>query len=347
MIGLALAGGGVKGAYQVGSYMAFKECGIKFNGVVGTSIGAINGVLIASGKEKELLKFWENTDIGELLGFNKKYIDSVNNEKGFEEFINGIVQISDFIKNKGIDNQKLSNMLKKIIDEDALFNCEIDFGLVTVRFKDKKPLYIFKKDMVKGKVYEYVLASCHLPLFKKTKYIDGEYYLDGGFHDNNPVNMLLNNGYDKVYSIDVHGIGRTQKIIDETKVIIITPSRDLGSILNINKKKINENIKLGYYDTLKVLKKLDGYNFIFKRKSNLLYNILVSHISLKERNKLMNYFKVDNNKDLVIKAIEYVMRKEDISYYNIYSSFKIIKLIKKEYMKDNFIYEFINKLRFL
>ena len=30
MVGLALAGGGVKGSYQIGAYMAFKKCHIKF-----------------------------------------------------------------------------------------------------------------------------------------------------------------------------------------------------------------------------------------------------------------------------------------------------------------------------
>ena len=40
MVGLALAGGGVKGSYQIGAYMAFKKCHIKFDGVCGTSIGS-------------------------------------------------------------------------------------------------------------------------------------------------------------------------------------------------------------------------------------------------------------------------------------------------------------------
>ena len=40
MIGLALSGGGVKGSYQIGAYLAFKKCHIKFKGITGTSIGA-------------------------------------------------------------------------------------------------------------------------------------------------------------------------------------------------------------------------------------------------------------------------------------------------------------------
>ena len=76
MIGLVLQGGGARGAYQIGAYYALKKAHIKFNGVCGTSIGAFNAALIASGKEKELLKFWLNVSIGEILGFNKVIISN-------------------------------------------------------------------------------------------------------------------------------------------------------------------------------------------------------------------------------------------------------------------------------
>ena len=61
MVGLSLAGGGVKGSYQIGAYMAFKKCHIKFDGITGTSIGSFNAAMLTSGMEKELLDFWVNT----------------------------------------------------------------------------------------------------------------------------------------------------------------------------------------------------------------------------------------------------------------------------------------------
>lgn len=44
-LGLVLEGGGVKGAYQIGALMAIRELMVEFDGVVGTSIGAINGAI--------------------------------------------------------------------------------------------------------------------------------------------------------------------------------------------------------------------------------------------------------------------------------------------------------------
>lgn len=347
MTGLVLAGGGVKGSYQVGAYLAFKKCGIKIDGVVGTSIGSFNAALIAMGKELELYNFWKNANVGDLLGFNTKYTESVNNKDKFKELIYGIEQMTIIVKNKGISSDNLKKVLDEMIDEDKLMESKMDYGLVTVRVSDLKPLYLFKKDMKKNKISEYILASCNLPVFKSQKLIDDKYYIDGGFYDNNPVNMLLNNGYDKVYSIEVQGIGLKQKIKDKSKVVSITPTRHLGSTLSVNKKKINENIKLGYYDTLKVLNGYDGYNFIFKNYSNWVYNILARKVDKELYKKCKRYFRAKTNKELILKALEYTLIKEDLSYFKIYSIFKQIKYVKKKTSNKHFIYDFVKSLRLI
>lgn len=346
MTGLVLAGGGVKGSYQAGSYMAFRKCGIKIDGVVGTSIGSFNAAMIVSGKEKELCEFWENVDVGKLLNFKSDYINSVNNNEKFKELIFSLEEMSSIIKNKGIKLDNLKKTLEELIDEDKIRKSQMDFGLVTVSLSEMEPKYIFKNEMQKGKIPEYILASCNLPIFKSSKYIDNKIYIDGGFYDNNPVNMLLKKGYDKVYSIEIQGIGFKKKAIDKNKVIKITPSKFLGSTLNVNKKQIAENVKLGYYDTLKVLKNYDGYNFIFKKHNKLVYNILARRVDPNQTQKIKRYFNVKSTKEMIIKALEYVMLKEDYSYYNIYNILKVIREIKRS-NKQNFVYEFVRKLRII
>lgn len=59
-IGLVLAGGGGKGAYQAGCLMGLYELGIhRFHVVCGTSIGSLNGAAAAAGKIPELLDLWQ------------------------------------------------------------------------------------------------------------------------------------------------------------------------------------------------------------------------------------------------------------------------------------------------
>jgi len=102
MTGLVLAGGGVKGAYQVGAYKAMVECGIKIDGVVGTSIGSFNAALIAQDNFLKLYDFWRQVDVGQLLALNTKFTNSINNKDKFKELIYGIEQMTIIVKNKGM-----------------------------------------------------------------------------------------------------------------------------------------------------------------------------------------------------------------------------------------------------
>ena len=68
--GLVLAGGGTRGAYQVGVWKALIELGIKIKGIVGTSIGALNGALFLQDDFSTLVKMYENIRIKYLLGFS-------------------------------------------------------------------------------------------------------------------------------------------------------------------------------------------------------------------------------------------------------------------------------------
>ena len=199
--------------------------------------------------------------------------------------------------------------------------------------------------MKEGKIPEYILASCNLPVFKTQKLIDNKYYIDGGFYDNNPINMLLEKGYDKIYTVEILSIPFTKKVKDDKKIIRIKPSRFLGSVLNVNKKKINENIKLGYYDTLKVLKNYDGYNFIFKNHVNLLYNTLARKVNTDLLKRCKRYFQAKTNKEVIIKSLEYVMMKEEMTYFKIYNVFEMIKYTKKNTKSKHFVYDFVKSLK--
>lgn len=347
MIGLALQGGGARGSYQIGAYYALKKAKIKFDGVCGTSIGAFNGAMIASGKEKELLKFWQNVSIGEILGFNKEYIQKkITGQHDFSYYKESFKYFFHVIKSKGIAIEGLEKILKENVDKDALINSSIDFGICTLRIHDLKPLYIFKENMNIEKMYDYIMASCYLPLFKMEKKIDSHYYLDGGFYDNTPINMLIKKGYDKIYVVELNPlINRKRKPLKNVEIIKITPKRSLGAVVIYDPKIICENIKMGYYDTLRIVKHYDGYHYCFKNYPVFIYSVLTRKIARQELNHVMGFFNAKNEKETVIKAMEYVMRRENIDYYKVYNPIKILVQLKK-YKKKHFIYSFINKLKF-
>ena len=79
MLGLALEGGGAKGAYEIGAYRALTELGYHFDVICGVSIGAINAALLAQGDCEKAAEFWETTANDDLFS---------EEDEGFLEIIN-------------------------------------------------------------------------------------------------------------------------------------------------------------------------------------------------------------------------------------------------------------------
>lgn len=348
MQGLVLQGGGTRGAYQAGAYFAFKKCHIKFNAVCGTSIGAINGLFIACGKDKELLNLWQTIDVGKIFNFDANYLDDLKHNRF--NIKNSFKNYWAILKSGGLESKGLIELVKNSISPEMVQKSKIDYGLCTVRLDRflPKPLYIFKEDIPNDKLFDYVMASCRLPIFKWEKSIDNHYYLDGGFYDNTPINMLIKKGYQKIYVVELNPfLNVKRKIKGQAEIIRITPRRSLGGVLTLNNANLNEYIKMGYYDTLRVLKKLDGFNYCFRRRSNLYYNWLARKILPQDIHHLQGFFNAQTKKIAIIKAIEYLMQREEIDYYQIYSVRKALNLIKKKGLKNHFVDEIIRQLRFL
>ncbi len=89
---LVFQGGGALGAYQSGVYQALHEAGIEPDWVVGTSIGAVNGAIIAGnepGSRLDRLRefwdrikrkpLWDGTPFGQLAGNAAAYMLSIFN----------------------------------------------------------------------------------------------------------------------------------------------------------------------------------------------------------------------------------------------------------------------------
>lgn len=333
MNGLALSGGGVKGSYEIGAYYALKKCHVKIKGYSGTSIGAFNSAMLAAGLDKELLNFWQNAEVGEILGFDAKLLEKIKTKEiDFDYFKLSFKNFKNILENKGISTEGLKNILKMYDLEDKIRQRKIIYGLSTFRLNDFKPMNIFISDMKKGSLNNYILASCYLPIFKREKLEDNSYFFDGGIHDNCPVNMLISKGFKRIYGVDLGSLGINQKIEDKSKVVIIKPSRKLGRILELDKKRINDNIIMGYYDTLKVMNKYDGIKYTFRKMPKFYYTHLIKKIDFKLWEIAISFFKEKDQKIIIIKALEYLMEKDEMSYNKVYS---FPKMLKKYYHNTN------------
>lgn len=348
MLGIALEGGGAKGAYQAGAYIALKKKHIKPSIIAGTSIGSVNAALMVQGDIKKLVNLWLTTTT-DIFGISNELAEKIKNKNlKITDIETGMTDLKKILKNKGIDVTKFLNLLRKSIDEDKIRKSKIKLGLITVKFDGLKPLELTIDDIPKGKLPEYILASCYLPLFNYKPIIDNNYYLDGGFYNNVPLSLVENYGCDTIYSIRIKGIGISHnKLKKETKVIEIKPSENLGSIIIFDKESNIHNMKLGYYDTLKVLENLDGYKYYFKNKREKYYEKITRNINEDLIIKLKFKYRTLGTKDLVIKILEDILKKENLERFKIYNPTHLIFKLKRTEIKDKSLKTFIKDCKII
>ena len=202
---------------------------------------------------------YKNIKIDNIMNVN-----GIDANKNIFDLANIFNLAADYTKQKGIDNTPLREMIRKYVDMDKIYNSPIDFGLVTYSVKNKEPLQVFKNEIPKDQMENYLLASSCFPIFKP-QIINGEEYYDGGLYDNIPSNMLIEKGYKNIIIADIAGVGFSKKTINkDIYVKVISSSEDLGGTFEFNNERILNNIKLGYLDTMKSFNKLQGHIYYFK-----------------------------------------------------------------------------------
>ena len=261
-LGLVLEGGGARGAYQAGVLKALFEAGYKFDGVAGTSVGALNGVMVAQNRFEDSMKIWREIDFANVLDINNNYGENVVNKNFDQETIRYFYNyVKKIIGQGGLDTTKIKNLIKANIDEDLLRDSGIDFGIMTYSVTEKQPLSIFVEDMAKDKVADYVMASASFPGFKKTV-VDGQEFIDGGVYDNMPINMLLDKGYKDIVAIETKSsIPKKYPKDKNSQVFYIKPSEKPGRVMNFTSQSTERAIQIGYLDGLNLLRGYVGQNY--------------------------------------------------------------------------------------
>jgi len=204
--GLALAGGGVKGAAHIGVLKALEEEGIKINYIGGTSSGSIVAALYAVGFTSD-----------EIYNIFKKYCKSIN----YVDFLNILKAIVGLIFKRKItidglnSGKRIEKLINKMCIKKNITNIsDIEMPLVipsvdiykgnvlcftSYNFRNGfSDSTIFINDIDIGKA---VRASCSYPgIFSPCRYKDTK-LIDGGIRENVPWKELKVLGADRVLNI--------------------------------------------------------------------------------------------------------------------------------------------------
>lgn len=274
MRAIVLAGGGSKGAYQIGVWRALRKLDISYDIVTGTSVGALNAAFMVQNDYFKALLLWYNLKSSNVYDSTMK----IESNKDFVKYAKKI------FNDGGIKIDNLEKTIDKYINTSKIYNSKIDMGIVTVKFPSLEPLELRRSDIPKDKLKDYLIASAScFPAFPIKK-IDGEEFIDGGFYDNLPINLAISMGATEIIAVDLDFIGIKQKIKDPSVPIrVISPKGNTGSFLVFNKISSRRAIRLGYNDTMKSFGKLDGEIFTFKKES-------LKDNYLKYKDKFINQF---------------------------------------------------------
>lgn len=370
---LVLEGGGARGAYQIGAWRALTEAGVKMNAVAGTSVGALNGALICMGDLEAAEDIWKNISHSKVM--------EVEEEKAAQLF-DGSAKLRDWIQavfkytsEGGADITPLKELIAQAVDEQKIKEGTMAFYLHTFSLSDMKELDLDVKEIEDGLLPDFLLASAYLPVFKHEK-LHGKSYMDPGMINNVPLDSLIKRDYKNIIMLRIFGPGRYKpvEIPEDVTIYSVEPRVNLGNILNFEAKKSMNNLKIGYYDTKRMLYNLSGRIYYIDENEKECY-YLKQLIEIEEavmeyennaytqknsKSVYRNYMEGTLNaiaevlrlrkfdyKELYLSILEATAKLFKIQKYNIYTIEELIASIREKEVKKDlppFVYIILNRV---
>ena len=210
--GLALEGGGAKGAYQIGAWKALREAGIRFSAVSGTSVGALNGAMIVMDDLEKAENVWNNIHFSQVMDVDDEEMRRLmNRDIPLSELKSTLRSVADIVRNRGFDVTPLRKWVAEVVDADKVCHSDTDFFIVTYSLTDHQELELKASDLDKDELCDMLLASAYLPAFRLEK-LGGKYYADGGVQDVVPIHALVENGCKDIIALRIFGFGIEKRI---------------------------------------------------------------------------------------------------------------------------------------
>lgn len=286
-IGLVLAGGGSRGAYQIGVWKALIELGIDkhINVVAGTSIGALNAMLFLQGDYNLAEEIWINLTRDEIIPLDEKDLIV----KGILFFLGakniGFIKkyIPNAVKGGTLSREGLNTILKKV-DFNKIKTSSIKGYVACTSIPDIKASYFNINEHSIEDIKQIVYATSAVPLVYDSPIIEGISYLDGAIVDNIPIQPVYGEGCDVIIVVQLSTEGKIDKAMyPNTNIIIINSAEvdgpDLKGMMDFDVDAIKKRIVKGYKDTMyKIEPIMEMTRYIDKQQEKSAYDKIGSTI---------------------------------------------------------------------
>lgn len=204
-VAFVLGGGGVRGAVEVGMIRALLDAGIRPDLIVGTSIGAINGALVAADPTPavvpRLVRAWASPQAAAVYG------------DGF------FAQSARFVRTRThlMSPEPLRRLLEDALGRDAVFDdLAVPLQVVAASI-ERAAEHVFRT----GPLVPAVLASASVPGLLPATEVDGEHYIDGGVVNSIPIEPAVAAGARTIYVLQV---GRVEEPLVPPRTPVQTAS---------------------------------------------------------------------------------------------------------------------------
>lgn len=278
-IGLVLAGGGGKGAYQIGVWKYLRECGLDryVCAVSGTSVGALNAALFCAGNFEKAEEIWKNIAPEQILSPKKisssdimRWISSVGIARVIPNMIPGIAAgtmatlsahlASMLGRTYAFSRDGMLGIMRNGVNFSNIQTSSIPCYATCLEIPNCVKARFDLRDYSVEDIQTILLASSAIPVIFDNVDFQGKRYCDGGLPiigDNVPVKPIYDLGVENILIVHL----KRDDPIDHTKypnarLIEITPQVDLGGpidgTLDFSSLGSEWRIQQGYQDACHV-----------------------------------------------------------------------------------------------
>ncbi|MCP4002240.1 MAG: patatin [Gammaproteobacteria bacterium] len=262
-IGLALSGGGARGAAHVGVLKVIEELQIPVDYIAGTSMGAVIGGLYASGMSSEEIEHQFNT-INWTTVFNDKPERPERSQRRKSDdrlyLIEAKIGINDaglHIPKSAIEGQKFNFILKSltlpVADITNFDDLPIPFRAVAMDIASGDEVILGKGDLATA-----IQASMAIPAVFSPINLNDKILVDGGGANNLPISVVRSMGADIVIAVDISTPLLEQDELNDPLAVIVQLT-GLLTRRNVERQlqTLNENDVL----IIPALESVDSMNF--------------------------------------------------------------------------------------
>ena len=345
--GLVLGGGGAKGAYQIGVWRALEELGVTFDKISGTSVGALNGALILQNDLEVAEKMWESITTDQILALSSRSEDP---GYSFNQVLTDWQELTKAaIQSKGVGTEPLLNKIQTLMIPEKIMSTTKDFFVVATALNTMEEKVVSLKEMTEENFPLWLLASSSFYPAMSPCLIEGQYYIDGGYRNNVPKDILIREGASELVVVDVSGPGllKPSKVPQNVTELNLRSPWSLGSVLLFDGNRSSWNMILGYLETKKLFHVYKGNLYTFYKKefkkdllkmSRRFFKFLQHHetfqlwFSRKEEQKIWDWLLKNHvTPELVsLLLLESLSKKLSIQPTEVYGVFELGEILAKK-----------------